>query len=227
MALIDVNSKGFKNFMAKLYGLGAGVVILGAMFKILHWPGADIMLIVGLSTEAVIFFFSAFEKPASEYDWSLVYPELAGMEDLDEVEERIVGRSNNTPSTVTEELDAMLEEAKIDSELIQSLGDGLRRFGDAASKLNETIDASAATNEYGEQLKLASKNMESLNALYAVQLEGSANHVEAQNSLMEKLNESLSNSDRLTDEVNSLVSNMSNLNTVYGGMLSAMNPNRN
>lgn len=227
MALIDVNSKGFKNFMAKLYGLGAGVVILGAMFKILHWPGADIMLIVGLSTEAVIFFFSAFEKPASEYDWSLVYPELAGMEDLDEVEERIGGRSNNTPSTVTEELDAMLEEAKIDSELIQSLGDGLRRFGDAASKLNETIDASAATNEYGEQLKLASKNMESLNALYAVQLEGSANHVEAQNSLMEKLNESLSNSDRLTDEVNSLVSNMSNLNTVYGGMLSAMNPNRN
>ncbi len=227
MALIDVNSKGFKNFMAKLYGLGAGVVILGAMFKILHWPGADIMLIVGLSTEAVIFFFSAFEKPASEYDWSLVYPELAGMEDLDEVEERIGGRSNSTPSTVTEELDAMLEEAKIDSELIQSLGDGLRRFGDAASKLNETIDASAATNEYGEQLKLASKNMESLNALYAVQLEGSANHVEAQNSLMEKLNESLSNSDRLTDEVNSLVSNMSNLNTVYGGMLSAMNPNRN
>ncbi len=227
MALIDVNSKGFKNFMAKLYGLGAGVVILGAMFKILHWPGADIMLIVGLSTEAVIFFFSAFEKPASEYDWSLVYPELAGMEDLDEVEESIGGRSNSTPSTVTEELDAMLEEAKIDSELIQSLGDGLRRFGDAASKLNETIDASAATNEYGEQLKLASKNMESLNALYAVQLEGSANHVEAQNSLMEKLNESLSNSDRLTDEVNSLVSNMSNLNTVYGGMLSAMNPNRN
>lgn len=228
MALIDVNSKGFKNFMAKLYGLGAGVVILGAMFKILHWPGADIMLIVGLSTEAVIFFFSAFEKPASEYDWSLVYPELAGMEDLDEVEDRIAaGRSNATPASVTEELDAMLEEAKIDSELIQSLGDGLRRFGDAASKLNETIDASAATNEYGEQLKLASKNMESLNALYAVQLEGSANHVEAQNSLMEKLNESLSNSDRLTDEVNSLVSNMTNLNTVYGGMLSAMNPNRN
>ncbi len=229
MALIDVNSKGFKNFMAKLYGLGAGVVILGAMFKILHWPGADIMLIVGLSTEAVIFFFSAFEKPASEYDWSLVYPELAGMEDLDEVEDRLAPRGGNTgvSSSVTEELDAMLEDAKIDSELIQSLGDGLRRFGDAASKLNETVDASAATQEYGEQLKMASKNMESLNALYAVQLEGSANHVEAQNSLMEKLNESLSNSDRLTNEVNSLVTNMSSLNNVYGGMLNAMNVNRN
>jgi gliding motility-associated protein GldL len=229
MALIDVNSKGFKNFMAKLYGLGAGVVILGAMFKILHWPGADIMLIIGLSTEAVIFFFSAFEKPGSEYDWTLVYPELAGMEDLDEEDDRLGGRNGNmgVASSVTEELDAMLEDAKIDSELIQSLGDGLRRFGDAASKLNETVDASAATQEYGEQLKMASKNMESLNALYAVQLEGSANHVEAQNSLMEKLNESLSNSDRLTDEVNSLVTNMSSLNNVYGGMLNAMNVNRN
>jgi hypothetical protein len=232
MALIDVNGKGFKNFMAKLYGIGAAVVIMGAMFKILHWPGADIMLIVGLSTESVIFFFSAFEKPASEYDWSLVYPELAGIDDLDE-DERIDGRNNAVGGggggggTIAHELDAMLEEAKIDSELIQSLGDGLRRFGDAATKLNGTIDASAATEEYGEQIKLASKNMESLNALYAVQLEGSANHVEAQNSLMEKLNESLSQSDRLTGEVNSLVSNMSNLNSIYGGMLSAMNPNRN
>jgi gliding motility-associated protein GldL len=223
MALIDVNGKGFKNFMAKLYGWGASVVIAGAMFKILHWPGADIMLIIGLSTESVIFFFSAFEKPATEYDWSLVYPELAGIDDLDE-EEKLPMRGNGS---VTSELDAMLEEAKIDSELIQSLGDGLRRFGDAASKLNDTVEASSATQEYGEQLKLASKNMESLNALYAVQLEGSANHVEAQNSLMEKLNESLSQSDRLSSEVGNLVSNMSNLNAVYGGMLSAMNANRN
>jgi len=228
MALIDVNGKGFKNFMAKLYGIGAAVVILGAMFKILHWPGADIMLIIGLSTESVIFFFSAFEKPASEYDWSLVYPELAGMDDLDEGLNRGGNRGGSMiQSSITGELDAMLEEAKIDSELIQSLGDGLRKFGDSASQLNSALDASTATNEYSEQLKLASKNMESLNALYALQLEGSANQVEAQNTLMEKLNESMSNSDRLTTEVNSLVSNISNLNTVYGGMLSAMNINRN
>ncbi len=228
MALIDVNGKGFKNFMAKLYGIGAAIVILGAMFKILHWPGADIMLIIGLSTESVIFFFSAFEKPASEYDWSLVYPELAGMDDLDEGLNRGGNRGGSMiQSSITGELDAMLEEAKIDSELIQSLGDGLRKFGDSASQLNSALDASTANNEYSEQLKLASKNMESLNALYALQLEGSANQVEAQNTLMEKLNESMSNSDRLTTEVNSLVSNISNLNTVYGGMLSAMNINRN
>ena len=222
MALIDVNGKRFKNFMSKLYGIGAAVVILGAMFKILHYPGADIMLVVGLTTEAVIFFFSAFEKPHEEYDWTLVYPELAGMEDPDEE----IIRSGNQLSP-TQELDKMLEEAKIDGELIESLGSGLRKFGDAATKLNETVDAAAATSEYGEQLTLASKNMESLNALYAVQLEGSANHMEVQNNLMEKLNASLSDSEKLAEEVSSLASNMSQLNSVYGGMLSAMNMNKN
>ena len=63
-----VRSKGFKNFMSKLYGWGASIVILGALFKINHYPGADIMLIVGLGTEAIIFFFSAFEPAYVEPD---------------------------------------------------------------------------------------------------------------------------------------------------------------
>ena len=72
-----VRSKGYKNFMAKLYGLGAAVVILGALFKILHLPGADLMLILGMGTESVIFAFSAFEPLHVEYNWALVYPQLA------------------------------------------------------------------------------------------------------------------------------------------------------
>lgn len=229
MALIDVNSRRFKNFMAKLYGLGAAVVILGAMFKILHLPGADVMLVVGLTTEAVIFFFSAFEKPHEEYDWTLVYPELAGMEEDEEYEAIARGRGGSNSLSTTQELDKMMEDAKIDAELIESLGTGLRKFSDAASKINETSDAALATKEYEEQLQMASKNMESLNALYAVQLESSANHMETQNTLMEKLNSSIENSDKLSTEVNSLVTNMSQLNNIYGGMLSAMNanPNRN
>jgi len=224
MALIDVNSKRFKNFMSKLYGWGASVVILGAMFKILHYPGADIMLIVGLTTEAVIFFFSAFEKPHEEYDWSLVYPELAGMDDPDSEEYSTATSNRLTP---TQELDNMLEDAKIDGALIESLGQGLRNFGDAAHKLNDTVDAAAATKEYGEQLSLASKNMESLNALYAVQLESSANHMEAQNQLVGNLTNTINDSEKLSSEVSSLVSNIGKLNNVYGGMLSAMNINKN
>ena len=104
MALIDVNGKRFKNFMAKLYGIGAAVVILGALFKIMHWEGANYMLVVGLGTEAVIFFFSAFEKPATDYDWSLVYPELAGMNDP------------NAAKRPAQQLDDALAKAKIDNE---------------------------------------------------------------------------------------------------------------
>lgn len=223
MALIDVNSKRFKNFMSKLYGWGASVVILGAMFKILHLPGADPMLIIGLTTEAVIFFFSAFEKPHEEVDWSLVYPELAGMDDPDG-DDYATAANRLSP---TQELDKMLEDAKIDGALIESLGTGLRSFGDAANKLNDTVDAAAATKEYGEQLSLASKNMESLNALYAVQLESSANHMEAQNAIITNLSSTINESEKLSTEVSSLVTNMGKLNNVYGGMLSAMNINKN
>lgn len=221
MALIDVNGKRFKNFMAKLYGIGAAVVILGAMFKILHLPGANEMLVIGLTTEAVIFLFSAFEKPAEEVDWTLVYPELAGMEDPD----ADFDRSKNSLSP-TQELDNMLEEAKIGPELIESLGTGLRKLGDAAGQLGTTVDAAAATNEYSKQLTDAAKHMESLNALYAVQLENTSSQVEIQNNMMDKLSSSVEDSEKLAGEVTRLASNMSSLNNVYGNMLSAMGGNK-
>ena len=71
-------SRGYKKAMGYAYGIGAAVVILGALFKLMHWPGASIMLIAGLGTEALIFFLSAFEPVGEDLDWSLVYPELAG-----------------------------------------------------------------------------------------------------------------------------------------------------
>ena len=115
----------YSTIMPKIYGIGAAVVIVGAMFKILHLPGADPMLIIGLTTEAVIFFFSAFEKPHEEYDWSLVYPELAGMDDPDADEYGATATNRLSP---TQELDKMLEDAKIDGALIESLGTGFRNL---------------------------------------------------------------------------------------------------
>ena len=131
-----VRSKGFKNFMAKLYGWGAAVVLIGALFKINHYPGAQAMLIVGLTTEALIFFFSAFEPPHVEPDWSLVYPELAGMyEGYSEESLKQFGLDGDEPKSVTEELDKMLDEAKIGPELIESLGSGLRNLSENAGKM--------------------------------------------------------------------------------------------
>ena len=132
MGLIDglekiTQAKWYKVMMPKLYGWGASIVILGALFKINHYDYAEEMLFAGLGMEAIIFFFSAFEKTPEETDWSLVYPELEYMSDPDAVKR---------PS---QQLDAALERAKIDNELIESLNEGLRSFGDSAKQLNETI----------------------------------------------------------------------------------------
>src|ERR1035437_9161219 len=155
-----MKGKMYKKLMAKLYGWGASVVILGALFKIQHWKGAGPMLTLGLSTEAVIFFFSAFEKPHEDPDWSLVYPQLAGMA----TEEEDVKKEKG--GTLTQELDKMLEDAKIGPELIESLGSGLRNLSDNASKLGSMSDASVATNDFVETVKSASKSVDNLSKSY-------------------------------------------------------------
>ena len=209
MALIDVNGKRFKNFMAKLYGIGAAVVITGAMFKIMHWEGANIMLVLGLSTEAVIFMFSAFEKPAADYDWTLVYPELASAD-------------GDRALSVTEQLDNALEQGGVDAALIERLGAGMRSLSETAGSLNGAVDAAGATAAYSEQLSTAATHMESLNALYSVQLENTTAQVERQNDVMEKLSEASGNATDLASELASLKGNLESLNNVYGGMLTAM-----
>ncbi|MDB3991812.1 gliding motility protein GldL, partial [Schleiferiaceae bacterium] len=202
MALIDVNGKRFKNFMAKLYGIGAAVVITGAMFKIMHWEGANIMLVLGLSTEAVIFMFSAFEKPAADYDWTLVYPELASAD-------------GDRALSVTEQLDNALEQGGVDAALIERLGEGMRSLSETAGSLNGAVDAAGATAAYSEQLSTAATHMESLNALYSVQLENTTAQVERQNDVMEKLSEASGNATDLASELASLKGNLESLNNVY------------
>jgi gliding motility-associated protein GldL len=155
-------SKKWKNFMAKLYGIGAAIVIVGALFKIMHWPFASLFLIIGLSTEAVIFFFSAFEPLHEEVDWSLVYPELATGERHEGEEFR---KEDNR--SITEQLDDMLESAKIEPELIASLGEGMRSLSDQAKQIGEITGAAAATNEYANSLKDASTKVSSLSDSYA------------------------------------------------------------
>lgn len=153
-----VQSKGWKNFMAKLYGIGAAVVIVGALFKIMHWPGAGPMLVLGLGTEAVIFFFSAFEPLHEEVDWSLVYPELAGMPSEEEEEEYIKQASSSRQSAL-DKFDAMIESAEITPALFEKLGQGLKNLNQTTLQLSDLSDASLVTNEYVTNVKSASESM--------------------------------------------------------------------
>lgn len=178
-------SKKWKNFMAKLYGIGAAVVIVGALFKIQHWPFASFFLIIGLSTEAIIFFFSAFEPPHEDPDWSLVYPELATGERAEGEEFK-----KEDQRSITEQLDDMLESAKIEPELIASLGDGMRSLSDQAKQMGEISGAAAATGEYTSSLKDASARVSSLSDSYAKASEslvGLTNNVDAGRNAGESL----------------------------------------
>ncbi len=209
-------SKGYKRFMAMAYGLGAAVVILGALFKLMHWPGASAMLIIGLGAEACIFALSAFEPVHEELDWSLVYPELAGGQSSGKKSKEVKG---DAQSMLSQKLDDMLKEAKLDAGLMSSLSTSIQNFKGAADNIQPAVDSIAATKKYSEQMSLAAGQMESLNSLYKVQMESAARQAEANKAAAE-------NAEGLKAQMESLTSNLSSLNGVYGGMLSAMTSNK-
>jgi gliding motility-associated protein GldL len=207
-------SKSSKKLFNMAYGLGASIVILGALFKILHWElgplNGGILLAVGLITEAIIFAISAFEPVDDDLDWSLVYPELAGgkMKGKDAAPQDAEG-------ILSKKLDEMLKGAKIDSELMNSLGDSIRSFEGAAKGMAPTAEAMSSTKKYSEEMALAAAQMESLNSLYKVQVESTSRQAEVNERVVE-------NAEQLKAQMEHLATNLSSLNGVYGGMLSAM-----
>lgn len=235
--------------MAKMYGIGASVVIIGALFKINHYPGASEMLIIGLGTEAIIFFFSAFEPPHEDPDWSLVYPELAMPAD--------------GPKPPTRQLDDMLAKANIDEDLISRLGDGMRHLGEQASKMGKAADVGAAAHDYsaslseassrvkelagnyaqvsesltglkdagemgetvGSAMKQMSENLGSLNEMYAGQLQQLKMNSQLYSSmgeLVQNLSDSIDDTKAYKEHIAELSKNLASLNTVYSNMLNAM-----
>jgi len=206
-------SKGYKRFMAMAYGLGAAVVILGALFKLMHWPFASLMLIVGLGAEAIIFALSAFEPLGEDLDWSLVYPELSGGDTMGGKKSKEV--KGDAQGMLSQKLDDMLKDAKLDAGLMTSLSTSIQNFSGAASNIQPAVDSIAATKKYSEQMSLAAGQMESLNSLYKVQMESAARQAEANKMAAD-------NAEGLKAQMESLTSNLSSLNGVYGGMLSAM-----
>ncbi|GGK47583.1 MULTISPECIES: type IX secretion system motor protein PorL/GldL [Flavobacteriaceae] len=207
--------KNTKKIFNMAYGLGASIVIIGALFKLTHYSigflTGNVMLAIGLITEAIIFAISAFEPVDDDLDWSLVYPELADgrLRDKDKAE------AKEAQSLLSQKLDDMLRDAKLDAGLMKSLGESIQNFKGAAENIAPTVDSIAATTKYSEQLSLAAAQMESLNSLYKVQLDSTSRQAE--------INEQVAvNAGKLKEQMESLATNLSSLNGVYGGMLSAM-----
>ncbi len=202
-------SRSTKKLFNMAYGLGAAIVILGALFKIQHISigpiTGGIMLMIGMGVEAVVFAISAFEPVEDDLDWTKVYPEL-GEED---------GDSMGAQGMLSQKLDNLLKEAEVDTQLMNSLGESIKNFQTAAEGINVAAESISATSKYNEKVEQAATQMESLNGLYQVQMENASKQAELNGAMIE-------NSERLKEQMESLASNLSSLNGVYGGMLSAM-----
>lgn len=212
------------------YSIGAAIVILGALFKMTHWSlgfiTGNVALAAGLIMEAIVFIVFAFDPPKSEekYSWENVYPEL-----LDETAEKKpkkvvnqLAENKELEISLSSKLDKMLADAKLEVSLFDRLRGGIEKFSTSVDQINQTVDVSASTHKYNEQMNLAASHLESMNALYALQLEHGQKQSEFSKKYVEDIQKSAAQSEKFNEELQGLTSNLNNLNRVYGGMLSAM-----
>jgi gliding motility-associated protein GldL len=212
-------AKFYSNWMPKIYGIGAAVVILGAMFKILDWQFANLMIGVGLTTEAIIFFLSSFEPRAEEMDWSKIYPELA-----DGAPKKSKGGDD-----VSAKLDDMLSKAKIGPELIESLGKGMQNLATSAEKMGNLSDAAVATNEYATNVKSAAKTLVDMNASYGktaaalTEMSAASQDAKAYHTQVVNVTKNLTALNSVYEmELQDANSHVKTLNKFYSNMTSAM-----
>ncbi|MGI4834976.1 MAG: gliding motility protein GldL [Janthinobacterium lividum] len=193
----------YDQVMPKVYGIGAAVVIIGALFKILHWKGADVMLMVGLGTEAVIFFLSAFQPHSADTDWALVYPELSEGYDPSTNDNRFRDKSP-APNGLTGKLDDMLKNANVTPEALANLGQGLNRLSTTTAQLGKLGEATNVTDEYTQKVRAAANSLDGINKAYG-------NTVEAISSLSNATNDAK----EYHAQVLSVTKNLGALNAVY------------
>ncbi len=207
-------TKSGKTLLNYVYSGGAAVVIAGALFKIMHWPGANAMLIAGMGTEVLIFIVSSFEPQHVDqhYNWENVYPQL--------LSESAVAPVKSAVGSTTQQLDKMLQDAKVGPELIGSLGKGLTSLSENVSKMSDLTDATVAANDFAKNAKTASGSITSF-ASAAVTATSSLSSLE---SVSATLTETANDAVKFKEQLSALNKNLSSLNTVYGNMLTAMRP---
>ena len=219
-------SRKYKKVMGIVYGIGASIVLVGALFKLTHWPGANAMLTVGLLTEAVIFFLSAFEPPHVEPDWSLVYPEFQEAYHGVPSNEKSAPRTVNVNNSNSSQLGDILSNSNISKDALEKLSVGINKLSENAAQMADISNAVAATNDYAKVMRKAAESASALD----VQLQSTLIVAETNKQLnktmaeyIEKVNMSASSTEAINHQIADLSKRMSALNNVYGNMLSAMN----
>ena len=204
---------GFKKIIAMAYGLGAAVVILGALFKIMHWPGADEMLIAGMGTEVLIFLISAFEPTYEEYQWERVYPHLMDENSIEVFKgesgygEAGVGFGGGSGVAVGGSLMALdnaLSKGNFDNEMLSRLGENLEKLSNNISSMNSVADVANATEGYSEAARNASSSLVSLQTVF----EKSAENAKS-------LAISTAGTQEYQEQIQLVTKNLTQLNSIY------------
>jgi len=193
--------KFYQNVAPIITGLGASVVILGALFKIMHWPGAGLMLIIGLGTEAVLFALFAFAPAAADPDWTIVYPELA---DDESGTPHVKESDRANPKNLTNKLGDMMESAGLNQDAISKLSNGFKSLTDSVGSMTDLSNAAVASNEYASNVKVASKSILEMNKSYATTVEAMSSMANATTDAKE-----------YHSQVQSITKNLGALNAVY------------
>ncbi|MCK5782498.1 MAG: gliding motility protein GldL [Flavobacteriales bacterium] len=276
MGFIDFETVQGKQRMNYIYSIGAAVVIIGALFKIIHLPYGDWIIGAGLLTEALIFVVSAFEPQHADVDWARVYPELAEGADPSTFAKgkkpiAAVKESGDIEKAFSDKLDKIFADARFNSERVAKLGEGIDKFATATSSLVNVVDANknaqsysdqlaiaanhmgtlnnyyashAAQTEsqaeigksfmkaaessvqYGQELTSAASNVASMNKMYSNQIDSMTKQVELSASMVDGIEVSVVDAKAMHAQVKQLTENLTSLNSVYGGMLTAMNVNK-
>jgi len=228
--------------------IAASVVIIGALFKLQHWRGADIALIMGLSVEALIFFVYAFvpDSSASHAPEAAVayagHPAVSGLD-------KMLQEADITPVNLQrlsenfQKLGTTVDKMRDISDVVAATGDYTQKTREAASAIGSVAmayttaasavssfnSASESTRHFHEQMQGMTKNLASLNAIYELELQDTNNHLKAMNNFYRNLlttsqamSASVDDAKRTQEQITLLAKNLSNLNTIYGNMLSAM-----
>jgi len=231
-----IKSKGFKYFKNFVIGIGASIVMLGALFKIMSWEYGDEMITAGLVTEAILFAMLGILPPESDYYWEKLYP---GLNDYNaKLSPITAGPQSGGPAAldgerVDKQLDGMLTELQTMARSMTSLkalqevdfkgtSEQIKKMSTFYSSLNEAManvnDSVKDTQVYKENLKSLNTNLSSINNTYSTMLKATGGVTEAMGSIAESAQDAKNYKAQLAK----LNQNLSSLNNVYGNILGAM-----
>ncbi|RAJ03901.1 gliding motility-associated protein GldL [Chitinophaga skermanii] len=226
--------------------IAASIVIVGALFKILHWKGADIALMVGLLTEALIFLVYAFvpddHAPAAATVTVAASGNVAGLDKMLEeadITPTNLKRLSENFSKLGNTVDKMKDISDVvavtgdytakTKEAANAIGSLTQTYANAAAAVSTFNSASESTRNFHEQVQSMTKNLASLNAIYELELQDTNNHLKAMNgfysnllSASQAMSSSAEDAKKTQEQISLLAKNLGNLNTIYGNMLTAM-----